>query len=127
MNTEIEVLKKDKNFLNDKNNGLLNELRQGKDETLNLENKIIDLKNAKKKLKSDLAQVQDLSKSKSVDELLHSELDKIRMKSDEELKSQKKQILEIHANETKIMRDQIDNFKDSNEKLESKLRSKERQ
>jgi chromosome segregation ATPase len=120
-------LKKDKNFLSDKNNGLLSELRTCKDEILNLENKIMDLKSAKKKLKSELSQVSDLNKNRSVDEMLHNELDKIRTKSDDELKNQKKQLIEIHANEIKILRDQVDHLKDQNDKIEMKLKSKERQ
>lgn len=127
MSMEIEVLKKDKTFLNDKNAALLNEIRAMKDEQLNLENKVLDLKNTKRKLKSELSQVSDLNKTKSLDEMLHSELDKIRTRSDEELKTQKKQMLEIHANEMKILREQADNFREQTERLDLKLKAKERQ
>lgn len=55
LNTELEVIRKDKSFLSDKNAQLLSELRVLKDENINLENKLLDLKNSKKKLKADLA------------------------------------------------------------------------
>lgn len=94
---------------------------------MNLENKILELKNTKKKLKSDLSQVQDLNRTKNVDDVLHSELEKIRSRSDEELKSQRRQLVEIHNNEVKILRDQLDHCKEQQERVDSKLKSKERQ
>jgi len=90
LSTEIEVLKKDKAFLNEKNSGLINELRNGKDEIISRDDKIIDLKNAKKKLKQDLNQLSEMSKNKNADDLLKSELEKLRVKTDEEVKNQKK-------------------------------------
>jgi len=69
----------------------------------------------------------DLSKTKHLDEMLHTELEKIRTKSDEELKSQKKMLADMHSNELKILRDQFDQLKELNEKLEHKLRSRENQ
>jgi predicted nuclease with TOPRIM domain len=62
-----------------------------------------------------------------MDEMLHTELEKIRTKSDEELKSQKKMLADMHSNELKILRDQFDQLKELNEKLEHKLRSRENQ
>lgn len=84
------MLKKDKQFLTDKNNGLINEIRTVKDEIITRDDKIVDLKNAKKKLKQELAQLSDVSKNKNVDDLLKSELEKLRVKTDEEVKNQKK-------------------------------------
>lgn len=121
------MLKKDKNFLNDKNYSLLQEIRTQKDECLALENKVIDLKSAKKKLKGDLNQLSEFNRTKNVDEMLQNELEKIRTKSDEEIKSQKRQVLEIHASEIKILRDQVDHLKELTEKLDLKLKSKEHQ
>lgn len=89
-NTEIEVLKKDKQFLTDKNNGLINEIRSVKDEIISRDDKITDLKNAKKKLKQELSQLSDMNKNKNVDDLLKSELEKLRVKTDDEVKNQKK-------------------------------------
>jgi len=120
-------LRKDKVFLNEKNNAFLNETRQYKDDILNRDNKILDLKNTKRKLKNELSQMGDLSKTKHMDEMLHTELEKIRTKSDEELKSQKKMLADMHSNELKILRDQFEQLKELNDKLEHKLRSRENQ
>jgi chromosome segregation ATPase len=116
LQTEIEVLKKDKQFLSDKNNGLINEIRTVKDEIITRDDKITDLKNAKKKLKQELAQLSDINKNKNVDDLLKSELEKLRIKTDEEVKNQKKYLLEVHQNEIKILKEQIDSLKESNDK-----------
>jgi len=62
-------LRKDKVFLNEKNNAFLNETRQYKDDILNRDNKILDLKNTKRKLKNELSQMGDLSKTKHMDEM----------------------------------------------------------
>lgn len=115
-NTEIEVLKKDKQFLTDKNNGLINEIRSVKDEIISRDDKITDLKNAKKKLKQELSQLSDMNKNKNVDDLLKSELEKLRVKTDDEVKNQKKYMGEIHQNEIKILKEQIDSLKESNDK-----------
>lgn len=124
---EIEVLKKDKSFLEDKNNSLLQEIRLIRDELLTKDDKIVDLKNTKKKLKNDLSKLNDLSKTKNMDEMLQTELEKIRTKSTEELKLQKKHAEDIHQNEVKILRDQLDHTIENTDKLELKLRSRERQ
>jgi len=76
----------------------------------------MDLKNTKRKLKSELSQVGDMNKTKSVDEMLHNELEKLRAKSDDELKSQKKMLADIHANELKILRDQLETLREQNDK-----------
>lgn len=127
LNTEIDMLKKDKQFLTDKNNGLINEIRTVKDEIITRDDKIADLKNAKKKLKQELAQLSDVHKNKNVDDLLKSELEKLRVKTDEEVKNQKKYMQEVHQNEIKILKEQIDSLKESNDKYEGRIRSKERQ
>lgn len=90
LNTEIEVLKKDKQFLTDKNNGLINEIRTVKDEIITRDDKITDLKNAKKKLKQELNTLSEVTKNKNVDELLRNELEKLRVKTDEEVRNQKR-------------------------------------
>jgi len=76
----------------------------------------MDLKNTKRKLKSELSQVGDMNKTKSLDEMLHNELEKLRAKSDDELKSQKKMLADIHANELKILRDQLETLREQNDK-----------
>jgi len=76
----------------------------------------MDLKNTKRKLKSELSQVGDMNKTKSMDEMLHNELEKLRAKSDDELKSQKKMLADIHANELKILRDQLETLREQNDK-----------
>lgn len=90
LNTEIEVLKKDKQFLTDKNNGLINEIRTVKDEIITRDDKITDLKMAKKKLKQELNTLSEVTKNKNVDELLRNELEKLRVKTDEEVRNQKR-------------------------------------
>lgn len=127
LNTEIEVLKKDKQFLTDKNNGLINEIRTVKDEIITRDDKITDLKNTKKKLKQDLNQLSEVSKNKNVDELLRNELEKLRVKTDDEVKNQKKYMQEMHSSEVKILKEQVESLKDSNDKYEGRIRSKERQ
>jgi len=108
LNMEIEVLKKDKNFLNDKNNSLINEIRQSKDDVITRDEKISDLKNNKRKLKQELSQMTDMAKNKNVDDMLKNELDKLRVKTDEEVKNQKKYLQEIHYNEVKILKEQLE-------------------
>lgn len=127
LNTEIEVLKKDKQFLTDKNNGLINEIRTVKDEIITRDDKITDLKNTKKKLKQDLNQLSEVSKNKNVDELLRNELEKLRVKTDDEVKNQKKYMQEMHSSEVKILKEQVESLKDANDKYEGRIRSKERQ
>lgn len=120
-------MKKDKQYLSDKNNSIISELRQLKDEILLKEEKISDLKNDKKKLKNELSQISDLNKTRNIDEIIQTELNKLRTKSDEELKRQRKQVEAIHSNETKILRDQVELNKEQIDKLELKLKSREQQ
>jgi len=110
------VLKKDKQFLTDKNNGLINEIRTVKDEIIARDDKITDLKNAKKKLKQELNTLSESSKNKNVDELLRNELEKLRVKTDEEVRNQKKYMQEMHLSEVKILKEQVESLKDANDK-----------
>jgi len=86
----LKSSKKDKQFLTDKNNGLINEIRTVKDEIITRDDKITDLKMAKKKLKQELNTLSEVTKNKNVDELLRNELEKLRVKTDEEVRNQKR-------------------------------------
>jgi len=69
---------------------LINEIRTVKDEIITRDDKITDLKMAKKKLKQELNTLSEVTKNKNVDELLRNELEKLRVKTDEEVRNQKK-------------------------------------
>jgi len=69
---------------------LINEIRTVKDEIITKDDKITDLKSAKKKLKQELNTLSEVTKNKNVDELLRNELEKLRVKTDEEVRNQKK-------------------------------------
>lgn len=69
---------------------MINEIRTVKDEIITRDDKITDLKNAKKKLKQELNTLSEVTKNKNVDELLRNELEKLRVKTDEEVRNQKK-------------------------------------
>jgi len=45
---------------------------------------------AKKKLKQELNTLSEVTKNKNVDELLRNELEKLRVKTDEEVRNQKR-------------------------------------
>lgn len=62
-----------------------------------------------------------------MDESLQAELERIRAKADEELKIQKRQAEEIHSSEVKLLREQLENAKEHVDKLDLKLKAKERQ
>lgn len=105
----------------------MNENRNFNDKIIQLEEKITDIKTEKKKLKNDLKNIENIQKTKNIDDYLKNELDKLRVKSEEDIKNQRIQMQEIHNNEIKLLSTRNDKLEEHNEKLETKLKIKEKQ
>jgi len=104
----------------------LNENRNLNDKLIQLEEKISDLKTEKKKIKNDLKNIESIQKTKNIDDYLKNELEKLRVKSEEDIKNQRIQMQDLHNNEIKLLSNRNDKLEEQNEKLETKLKIKEK-
>lgn len=109
----MDLLTNDKTHLKRANEDLEAKNNRLSEDVSRLEQKIDDLKTAKKKLKSKITECDENLKTKNLEEHFNKELDVLRRKSDEDMQRFKREREEVHAREVRGLIDQLDNVKES--------------
>mmetsp|Transcript_22218 Transcript_22218/g.49626 ORF Transcript_22218/g.49626 Transcript_22218/m.49626 type:complete len:214 (-) Transcript_22218:478-1119(-) len=120
INKENTLLKQDKTHLINKIDELYTENSKIKQFNTNFKNKIFELKKAKKNLNAELNELKYNKQNIHVNEILHNELSKIRVQSDEENKFVKNKLIEYHQSEVIVLNNQIEDMNNKIKNLEER-------